>query len=260
MGLSLVKQIVDEHLGDISAESVTGTGATFMLRFPLRWKQRLALQTCPTVPPETGIVKLIDLSHVFDDAMPVYPGDPTPELRQSPKTGSAGYAIGTVRTVLHAGTHIDGPLHVIEGGSPLSDIPVGRFAGRGVLIDARGRASVDTGILSDKKLQRGDIVLVMSGHSTLYHAAEYFLKSPVITEPFAQALVDAGVSMLGIDFASPDSPPFPVHHLLLSRGILIIENLTNLDQLAGVSRFEVFALPVRFRAEAGLARVIARLP
>ena len=205
-------------------------------------------------------MRLIDLSHVFDDAMSVYPGDPTPELRQSPEIGTAGYTIGTVRTVLHAGTHIDGPLHVIEGGAYLSDIPVERFAGRGVLIDARGRTSVDAGILSGKKLQRGDIVLVMSGHSALYHTEEYFLESPVITESFAQALADAGVSMLGIDFASPDCPPFPVHHLLLSRGILIIENLTNLDQLAGVPGFEVFALPVRFRAEAGLARVVARLP
>ena len=55
MGLSLVKQIVDEHLGDISVESVMGKGSVFMLRFPLRWKQREALQTCPVAPPEAGI-------------------------------------------------------------------------------------------------------------------------------------------------------------------------------------------------------------
>ncbi len=203
-------------------------------------------------------MKLIDLSHVFDNAMPVYPGDPTPELQQATEIGPTGYAIGSVHTVLHAGTHIDGPRHVFEEGVFLSDVPVERFAGRGVLIDARGRAVVDADALAGKMLRQGDIVLVMSGRSALYRSPEYFLESAVVTGGFAQALADAGVSMLGIDFASPDHPPFPVHRLLLSHGILIIENLTNLERLIGVPCFEVIALPVRFRAEAALARVVAR--
>lgn len=55
MGLSLVKQIVDEHLGDISVESVMGKGSIFVLRFPLRWKQREAQRTCPVAPSEPGV-------------------------------------------------------------------------------------------------------------------------------------------------------------------------------------------------------------
>ncbi len=204
-------------------------------------------------------MKLIDLSHVFDDAMPVYPGDPAPELRQVSEIGSTGYAISSVRTVLHAGTHIDAPRHVLEGGAYLSDTPVEKLAGRGVLVDARGRNVVDAGMLDGITLEQGDIVLVLSGRSALYRSPEYFQKSILTTPAFAKLLVDAGASMLGIDCASPDHPPFPVHHLLLSRGILIIENLTNLESLIGIPRFEVFALPVRFRAEAGLARVVARI-
>ncbi|KAF0184534.1 MAG: cyclase family protein [Nitrospirae bacterium] len=204
-------------------------------------------------------MKLIDLSHVFDNAMPVYPGDPPPELQQAAEIGSTGYAIGSVHAVLHAGTHIDGPRHVFEEGVFLSDVPVERFVGRGVLIDARGSTLVDDAALAGAELRHGDIVLVMSGRSAVYRSPEYFRESPVVTLAFAQALADAGVSMLGIDFASPDRPPFSVHRLLLSQGILIIENLTNLEELVGVRSFEVFALPVRFRAEAGLARVVARI-
>jgi len=37
MGLPLVKQIVSEHLGDISVESEDGKGSTFRLSFPVRW-------------------------------------------------------------------------------------------------------------------------------------------------------------------------------------------------------------------------------
>ncbi len=40
MGLPLVKQIVSEHLGNISVKSEDGKGTTFCLTFPTRWKDR----------------------------------------------------------------------------------------------------------------------------------------------------------------------------------------------------------------------------
>lgn len=40
MGLSLVKQIVSAHMGDIDVESEIGKGTTFRLIFPLRWTEK----------------------------------------------------------------------------------------------------------------------------------------------------------------------------------------------------------------------------
>ncbi len=39
LGLSLVKQIVSEHLGKVTLESKAGRGSTFRMLFPLRWKE-----------------------------------------------------------------------------------------------------------------------------------------------------------------------------------------------------------------------------
>ena len=39
MGLSLVKQIVSEHLGDINMESEPDRGTTMRISFPVRWKE-----------------------------------------------------------------------------------------------------------------------------------------------------------------------------------------------------------------------------
>ena len=37
MGLSIVKQIVSEHMGEIKVESDSGKGATFRIKLPIRW-------------------------------------------------------------------------------------------------------------------------------------------------------------------------------------------------------------------------------
>lgn len=39
MGLSLVKQIISDHMGEIDVESRTGEGTTFRIQLPLRWKE-----------------------------------------------------------------------------------------------------------------------------------------------------------------------------------------------------------------------------
>lgn len=40
MGLSLVKQIVSEHLGEIKVQSEVGKGTTFNLIFPIKWIEK----------------------------------------------------------------------------------------------------------------------------------------------------------------------------------------------------------------------------
>jgi len=204
-------------------------------------------------------MQIVDLSHSFDSGIPVYPGDPSPQFRLLAEVGTDGYRLGEITTVLHAGTHIDAPGHMLSTGATVADIPVERYVGRGVLIDVRQKIRIDRDVLSGVELRQGDVVLFMSGRSGQYRNPEYFQDGPVVTEACARTLVAAGISMLGIDFASPDRPPFPVHRILLEGGVLIIENLANLELLPHLAYFEIIALPVRLAAEAAPARVIARI-
>lgn len=61
-------------------------------------------------------MKIIDLTHSFTDKMPVYPGDPEPSLNKVADLNKEGYNDHLLKTVMHIGTHMDAPLHMIKNG------------------------------------------------------------------------------------------------------------------------------------------------
>lgn len=204
-------------------------------------------------------MKYIDLTRTFTDTMPVYPGDPIPELVQITDLHKEGYTDYKITTGMHVGTHIDAPLHMLDGGKRIPDISVEKFFGRGCLIDARGKSIVGVEVLDGVSVRNGDIVLIMTGFSEKFGQFDYYTGYPELSEEFANKMIDCGVKIVGIDTPSPDRPPFKVHKLLLGKEILIIENLANLELLLGAAEFEIFALPAKLNTEAAPARVVARI-
>ena len=59
-----------------------------------------------------------------------------------------------------------------------------------------------------------------------------------------------------MDMPDPDYPPYKYHKKFLKAGILILENLTNLQNLIGIDDFEVLALPLKIHAEASFVRAV----
>lgn len=159
---------------------------------------------------------------------------------------------------MHAGTHVDCPMHLLQNDVTIAEYPLESFSGKGCLIDARGESEIDFKTEHENKIQRGDIVLILTGTDKKYGNEDYYSKHPVITSRLADFLVSKEIKMLGVDMPSPDLPPFQVHKLLFNHGIFIIENLTNLEPLLDVKHFEVFAVPLKIHAEASLTRAFAR--
>jgi len=200
------------------------------------------------------------LSHTIVDNMPVFPGDPQLSLKQIASVSKEGFTDHQLSTGMHVGTHMDAPLHMIEDGTYMSDMPVSHFAGPGVLLDVRGKKEIDQTVLAGISLARGAIVLLCTGMSSVYGTEQYTKDYPKITESFATAMVEAGVKIIGMDMLNPDTEEsFPVHKILLSQDVLIIENLTNVEALIGQKEFEVFAFPLKLHSDAAPVRVVARL-
>lgn len=192
--------------------------------------------------------------------MPVYPGDPKSTLKQVAYLNKNGYNDHKLKTVMHVGTHMDAPFHMIKNGMTIDKIAPNNFIGPGILIDVRNIRVIDDSVLENARIIKGSIVLLYTAYSAFYRTKKYYENLPYLTKKFARAMVNSRVKIVGMDMLGPDlNNPWPTHKILLSDEVLILENLTNLDKLLNIEKFEVISLPAKFNADAAPVRVIARI-
>jgi kynurenine formamidase len=118
-----------------------------------------------------------------------------------------------ITTVMHSGTHIDAPGHVIEGTPLLHEIPLANFFGTGVVLDIpKGKWGVvtaeDLEAASKKtEVRQGDIVLVNTGwHHKYADSAEYYAYSPGFYKEAGEWFAAKGVKAVGTDTQALDHP------------------------------------------------------
>jgi kynurenine formamidase len=202
---------------------------------------------------------IIDLSHPIQEGMPVYPGDDPVSLRPSRFLIGDYYNDHRLTANMHAGTHIDGPMHLTDSPLFISDLEVGSFWGPGCLLDVRGQTEIGVKPEYLELIPEKSILLLFTGFDLYYGRPEYYNDHPVVNNDLCQLLINKRIKLLGVDLPSPDKAPFPVHKLLFAHGVCVAENLTNLDRIPLKTPFEVFALPLKIRANSSPARVIARI-
>ncbi|HZR99335.1 MAG TPA: cyclase family protein [Chloroflexota bacterium] len=216
---------------------------------------------------------LFDLSHtIATGMMQVASLAPVEVCQVSFLTQGARTNSQSLRLSGHSGTHVDAPVHVIDGLASIDSFAPDRFVGPGVVLPlAKGaRGSIDAADLeaaSRGLVRAGDMVLLHTGWDAYYGQQAYLDDYPSLTLDAADWLLDHGVRLLGLDLLSPDLPPvrrapdaqLVVHQRLLGNDVLIAENLTGLAPLAG-RRVRVSALPIKVAAGDGApARITAEL-
>jgi kynurenine formamidase len=205
--------------------------------------------------------ELIDLSHVIQHNMPVHPYDGTVNVYEDKTLAQDKYNNSRLETGMHAGTHIDAPRHFLNSDMYISDFDLERFIGRGCLLDVRGENNITLKDEYYNMVHENDIVLLLTGFSSLYGQTEYYEKfnnHPIVDPKLANFFVEKKIKMLGMDMPKPDNYPFEIHKLLLNNNIFIMENLTNLERLLDKTSFEVIAIPLKIKAEASIVRAVAR--
>lgn len=234
-------------------------------------------------------MKIIDLTQTISEDMPLFPGTPAPKLKVKYTVESDGFREMEIALYSHTGTHLDTPAHVFRDGKALGDYDIDRFCGPGLALDfSRMSGEVITLEIFEKALQKGlselqsrsnnsvgegteknekslstpEYLLFYTGWDKKWGTDSYFTGAPVLSEEVALRLIGLKLKGVGIDAISVDPMEgnmLLAHRILLEKGIIIVENLKNLEQLVGED-FEFFGLPLKIpEGEGSPIRGIAKI-
>jgi arylformamidase len=201
-------------------------------------------------------MRIVDLTMTVGPRTPVLQYDPKPEFKQCAFAEKDGWNSHTLYFHTHLGTHVDAPWHMLPDGKRISDYAIDRFVGEAVLVDVRGQKELDADL---KDVEAGDIIVLWTGQTKFIGSPEYFNASPPVTMNLAKKIAEKKAGLVAIDAYSVDPPPSTIHKYFLSRDILIVENLINLDQIKK-NRFKVVILPLKLdNLDGAPCRAIAQI-
>ncbi|AEF96670.1 cyclase family protein [Methanotorris igneus Kol 5] len=174
---------------------------------------------------------IIDLSHEVMDF--VYPGDPKFCIST---LKFENFMVSEIKMGSHISTHVDYPKHVGLDNDSVVDVIVGE----GFCVNI---GNLEEFLSKSNYIRNIDVLLIYTSISSLWGREEYFERGINIKD-YLNDLLSLGIKAIGVDCASIGD--YDVHKSLLLNGILIIENLTNLDILVNKSFFFI-GLPLKIK-------------
>jgi kynurenine formamidase len=220
------------------------------------------------------MAEVIDLTQEIYQGMPVFPGHLKTIIwdhmtyEESEKIMDKGYSYTSKGLLLcdHGPTHVDAIRHIYPSpGAPgVDEMPLETFFGPALCLDV---SSVPEHSLmgpeviqeAEKKggleIQANDIVLFYTGHYNRHYPSPEYLEgySGFSYEAAEYLIEEKKIKNWGVDNPSPDRPPttsYPVHMHYRKTHVPHMENLCNLDKVAG-KRFTFFGLPLKIRGGSG---------
>ncbi|MBM7855548.1 arylformamidase [Desulfohalotomaculum tongense] len=204
--------------------------------------------------------KIYDITRSINNGMVVYPGDIPVQVKELSAVKNGDLANSTAITMSsHTGTHVDAPKHLYSDGRALDQIPLETLVGPAAVIELPNTGAITKKDLSGFHLQGVKRLLFKTANSGLWTKKKFVSDYAHLTPGAAEYLVQSGCRLVGIDYLSVDPPGevLPVHEILLSAGVVIIEGL-NLSAVPP-GRYELICLPLKIAGGDGApARVILR--
>jgi kynurenine formamidase len=160
--------------------------------------------------PETGLV-FYELSHEWGHGAPALPGFDDVKLYRSAQHAKNGVMAHRIRMVMHSGTHLNAPLHLIQGGLAVGAIAMDRLFGSGVVLSvpkARweliGVADLEA---ARPAIEADDIVVIATGwHRRYSDSIDYFGHAPGLSDAAADWLAARSVKLVAVDTPQVDHP------------------------------------------------------
>jgi len=205
-------------------------------------------------------MKILDLTLTISNKIPTFPGSPQPNFIPWEKIKDDGYNLELLFLSSHTGTHLDAPYHFLEKGSKIHEISLKKLVSNAVLIKSRKKSNESVTKTDIQKFEKkhGKIasfssVIFYTGWQRNLQKKYYFTKNPGLSVSAAKYLASKKISLVGIDSPSIDlgtDSKFSVHQIFAKKGMLIVENLANLEKIKS-SKFHLVVLPLKLKNATG---------
>jgi arylformamidase len=177
----------------------------------------------------------------------IYPGNPPVEIELQQSMAKGGSSnVSSLKFGSHTATHVDAPLHMIQGAASVDQISLDVLMGPAtVLAFGDDVMSVTAEALRAANIGNAERVLLKTRNSAFIRSGTFQKDYTYLAPDGAEYLVSSGVKLVGIDYLSIEqfhSGHHRTHSTLLSNGVVILEGV----DLSGVSpgHYELRCLPL----------------
>jgi arylformamidase len=200
--------------------------------------------------------RFIDISVPLHAGLPVWPGNPSVSIQQVMRMADGQMAnVSHMELNVHSGTHIDAPLHFIDGGKTTAEIDLNRLLGSCQVVSFEGQADITAEGLERLNLPAGvKRLLFKTDNSGKWADPSHAFDTgfTALTLDAAHWIVDRGIELVGIDYLSIQrfEDPFDTHVVLLEKEVVILETLN----LSGVEpgAYNLICLPLSAQGVEGI--------
>jgi arylformamidase len=192
----------------------------------------------------------LDISVPLDERTTVFPDTPAVDLERVSSLSEDDPAnVTAMACSTHSGTHIDAPVHFLEGAGGVEEVDLDSLNGPARVLDFTDRSRIgrpELEALDPSPAER----LILQTRNSSHHSPPWYLRQfdpdyAHLGSDAAELLAERKISLVGIDYLSiggegRDNPE--THRVLLGAGVTILEGLALEEVEPGT--YELRCLPL----------------
>lgn len=196
------------------------------------------------------MTRIIDITVPISPDLIVWPGDPGVEIQRDRSIAEGSscnvsrYSFGS-----HTGTHVDPPLHFIDGAASIDELPLDALIGPAYVAHFPGKNSISADDLEMANIPQIERLILKTDNSHFWppKPGDTFREDFAHLSPDgAKWVVDHRIKLIGIDYLSIQQFKIGIsetHLILLSDSVVILEgvDLTHVEP----GKYQLICLPLK---------------
>ena len=177
-------------------------------------------------------MEIFDISLGVTTELTVWPGDPPVQLERYMAISAGDVAnVSRLTCSVHAGTHVDAPIHFVDGSSAVENLPLDILIGPTAVVELLDVDAITADCLEALALPSNMTRLLFKTRNSELWADprhDFYPDFVALTPDAANWVVRRGIRLLGVDYLSVQrfhDPEPTTHRILLGAGVVIVEGL-----------------------------------